>query len=291
MLFDSGNNLVGTTTTDASGHYLFSGLCPGTYTVQVNGSTVPPGMIPSPCNVGLNTAVDSNCSPAVTTLANNNSTDLTLDFGFTTPCITPVSSIASNFNGTSIPAGSTVWFNSIVKLGNTPLTNATATFQNAKITYVVGATTFVVPLPNSVITFSTSAAVSTTVFDTGTNSWHTTVPVGFNGNIFLDGIGLFLPTGLPGGIKNVTWSGDFTSTTPGNNFQWKWAAAVYSKFTADNTLVGVKPIDNPTGSLYPNSDHAGTPENFKSFVIGGAMGGGGSNFTGSYSGTKTATCQ
>jgi hypothetical protein len=38
-----------------------------------------------------------------------------------------------------------------------------------------------------------------------------------------------------------------------------------------------------------NSDHAGTPENFKPFVIGGARGGGGSNYTGLYSGTGKVT--
>jgi len=45
--------------------------------------------------------------------------------------------------------------------------------------------------------------------------------------------------------------------------------------------------------MYQNSDHAGTPEGvdpsttlpFKAFVTGGARGGGGSNWTGSWSGT------
>jgi hypothetical protein len=33
------------------------------------------------------------------------------------------------------------------------------------------------------------------------------------------------------------------------------------------------------------------PENYKKFVVGGARGGGGSNFTGSYSGTASMPCQ
>jgi hypothetical protein len=52
----------------------------------------------------------------------------------------------------------------------------------------------------------------------------------------------------------------------------------------------VKPIDGDKQNPCANSDHAGTPERFLEFVIGGAMGGGGSNFTGSYSGTKTVGC-
>ena len=38
-----------------------------------------------------------------------------------------------------------------------------------------------------------------------------------------------------------------------------------------------------------NGDQAGTPENVKQYVVGGARGGGGSNFTGSYSSTRTCS--
>ncbi|MBV9144423.1 MAG: hypothetical protein JO065_00810, partial [Acidobacteria bacterium] len=36
---------------------------------------------------------------------------------------------------------------------------------------------------------------------------------------------------------------------------------------------------------YRNNDKAGTPENYKQYVIGGARGGGGKNYTGGYSGS------
>ena len=58
-------------------------------------------------------------------------------------------------------------------------------------------------------------------------------------------------------------------------------------FVSDYNLIGVKPVDDNHASVYQNSDHAGTPENFKMFVVGGATGGGGSNYTGGYSGTDT----
>jgi hypothetical protein len=51
----------------------------------------------------------------------------------------------------------------------------------------------------------------------------------------------------------------------------------------------VKPVDDNKASAYKNSDHAGTPESFKAFVTGGARGGGGSNYTGSWSGTDGVT--
>jgi len=70
---------------------------------------------------------------------------------------------------------------------------------------------------------------------------------------------------------------------------WQWAAAAYKQFNTDLGALGVKPTDDPHGSSFQNSDHAGTPENYKQFVVGGARGGGGSNFTGSYSATKFVT--
>jgi hypothetical protein len=66
---------------------------------------------------------------------------------------------------------------------------------------------------------------------------------------------------------------------------WQWGAAAYTSFSMAYNSLGVKPVDDNKASQYKNSDHAGTPENFKTFVVGGARGGGGSNFTGSYSGT------
>jgi hypothetical protein len=107
------------------------------------------------------------------------------------------------------------------------------------------------------------------------------------GNTFLSGLGYTVPSNIPGGLKNLTWSGTVYTDSPGVTFQWKWAAAVYNSFGSDYDLLGVKPVDDNHASTYHNSDHAGTPENFKSFVIGGATGGGGSNYTGGYSGTRT----
>ena len=82
-----------------------------------------------------------------------------------------------------------------------------------------------------------------------------------------------------------------SSDTPGVTVNWKWAAAVYTSFSTNNNGLGVKPVDDNQASAYKNSDHAGTPETFKSFVTGGARGGGGSNYTASYSATTRLQCQ
>ena len=156
----------------------------------------------------------------------------------------------------------------------------------------------VVPVPNAVITFDPAATIATTTFDTVNNVWRSTFPPsGLSGNIFYAGVAFPVPgpNGLPGGIKNVDWSGKFSTSTPGLNVSWQWHAAVYNKLTTDYNQLAVKPTDDNHKSLYQNSDHAGTPEGFdpisgrlwKSFVVGGASGGGGANYTGSGSSTIT----
>jgi hypothetical protein len=106
----------------------------------------------------------------------------------------------------------------------------------------------------------------------------------------LDAVEFQVPaSGFPGGIQPVTWQGTFGSNPPGLSVQWQWAAAVYTKFSTDYNSLGVKPVDDNQASAYKNSDHAGTPENFKAYVTGGATGGGGANYTGSYSGTASCT--
>jgi hypothetical protein len=197
------------------------------------------------------------------------------------------SSITSNFNGTPIGPGDFIWFNSVLKvqgLGSDPVTVG----FTGSISFTVDGTPYVVPVPSAILNFLPNVTVATTMFCNG--HWVTTVPLsGLAGNVFLDGVALQAPTpaGFPGGIHDVTWQGTFFSVTPGLKIQWQWAAAVYrmANFGDDYNALGVKPVDDNKASAYQNSDHAGTPENFRPYVVGGARGGGGSNFTGSYSGT------
>jgi hypothetical protein len=200
-------------------------------------------------------------------------------------------SITSNFNGTPIPGGDWIWFTSVLKvqgLGSSPVTIG----FTGSIQFSVNGTLYYLPVPSALVMFSPSVTLATTTFCNG--QWVTTVPLsGLAGNVFLDGFALQAPqpAGFPGGISPVTWQGMFFSLTPGISVQWQWAAAVYSNafFGTDYSQLGVKPVDDNKASVYQNSDHAGTPENFKPYVVGGARGGGGSNFTGSYSGTGAVT--
>jgi hypothetical protein len=213
-------------------------------------------------------------------------------------CTPNPTAIQSNFNGTAIPAGDLIWFSAVLKVQGLPSgQSATLFFESQDITFTANGFSYDTAsafMPTAQVTISPSATQAQTTFTNGT--WQTVTPPNTAGNIFLSGYAfsqsLFGQSGgLPGGISPVTWKGMFRNP---NNFpltvNWQWAAAVYTTFSTDNNALGVKPVDDNQASQYKNSDHAGTPENFKSSVTGGARGGGGSNYTGSLSATASVQC-
>ena len=140
------------------------------------------------------------------------------------------------------------------------------------------------------IVFSPSASCATTSFNSSTNTWTTTVPISGSDEIFLTGLALPVPLGLQSGGISPNWCGIFSASVPGIHVQWQWGAAVYTCFPPDLNMLNVKPTHQNACNVN-NGDHAGTPENpaYQQCVTGGATGGGGSNFTGSWSGTVSAS--
>jgi hypothetical protein len=277
---NSGHSVNVQQKTDATGFYDFTSLAAGTYTLQ---QTQPAsGFIAGKAAAGTQGGTAGVGIVSGITLAA--ATDGTgYNFGELASA-NGWSAVQTNFNGTAIPAGSKVWFSSVLKVNGLGSQPVTLRFSNQTISYSVNGTPFTLDAPNSVLSFS-PGATATTKFDQATNNWITTLPFQFSGNGYLGGVELSLPNGLPGGIKNVTWQGQFSSDTAGVGVNWQWAAAVYTNFSTEYNALSVKPVDDNHVSLYQNSDHAGTPEAYTSFVIGGATGGGGSNFTGSLSPT------
>jgi uncharacterized repeat protein (TIGR01451 family) len=199
------------------------------------------------------------------------------------PCSTP-SSIQSSFNGTSISTNNYIWFNANFSASGIPSTGATISFKNSKVAITSAKGNFTYPVPNGKIVFNPSATCATTTFD-GTQ-WVTTVPVSGSDEILLSALGIKAPADLK--AASVTWSGDFSADKSGISVSWKWGAAVYTTDMTKYTTLGVKPTHANT-CAYSGSDHAGTPMSVKKSVIGGARGGGGSNYTGSWSGTGKVT--
>ncbi|MFY7884764.1 MAG: SdrD B-like domain-containing protein, partial [Dolichospermum sp.] len=88
-LLNSGGTKIDSTTTNASGQYTFTGLVPGTYSVQFATSTLPAGYVISPANQGSDDAKDSDgntttgITPQVTLAAGEYNP--TLDLGINQP--------------------------------------------------------------------------------------------------------------------------------------------------------------------------------------------------------------
>ena len=195
----------------------------------------------------------------------------------------PVSN-ASNFNGTAIAPGSWIWFSSVFsEPGYSGSDNIYIT--NSTITFTANGTTYSIAVPDSDVWLASGNSVSLNEYNNA--GWFMSAPPGTSGNDFLGGASYYTAAGLPGGINPVTWSATFHSSS-GHKINWQWAAAVYTQFNGTYQSLAVKPLDDNHYAPY-NSDHAGTPENYKGYVTGGARGGGGSNYTGSYSGTVGVT--
>lgn len=97
ILRDDMGVIVAEATTNGSGRYSFTGLPDGRYFVSVDELTLPPGLLPAPCNPGLGDERDNDCSGVEVVLASGLSSELAaglaaqasaiFDFGFRAdPC-------------------------------------------------------------------------------------------------------------------------------------------------------------------------------------------------------------
>jgi RHS repeat-associated protein len=197
----------------------------------------------------------------------------------------PVYTNSSNFNGTAISAGRTIWFTSIFKITGVGNQLTHVHMRAGHITFSANGTNYDVPTPDGHITIDPARTTAVTTFDSSTQSWTTSLPTTWSGNAYLTGLAWTVPVNLPGGINPVAWSASFDADRSGLAVKWAWSAAIYTTFGTSYNTLNVKPVDDNAISAYHNSDHAGTPEAFKTNVIGGARDGGGSNYTGGLSGT------
>ena len=111
--------------------------------------------------------------------------------------------ITSNFNGTAIAAGSTVWFNSVLKVSGLGAAPVTLDVVNGEIDFTANGTAYAVAVPNATITFTPGATTAATAFNAGANTWVTNAPSKVSGNVFLAGVALPTPAGLQIGRAHV----------------------------------------------------------------------------------------
>ena len=178
-----------------------------------------------------------------------------------------------------------VWIHAHIGTPSGVSTTAVTTVNFTGVTFVLNGTTY--PLPDGLLIFNPSApATPSTTFDAtfGLHGrWITTVnPNNLSDEIFFVGNALPVDSNISGGGQATL---SFTTTSTDNNlkFDWQWSAAVYTFWPGNNQAQIL---------AYHHSDHAGTPENkqVQQSLIQGPRGGGGSNFTGSWSGTGHGAC-
>ncbi|MEO5952923.1 MAG: S8 family serine peptidase, partial [Chloroflexia bacterium] len=200
------------------------------------------------------------------------------------------SSISSGFTSTTIRANSTIWFNSVLRVNGLGSGPTTITFDNGNVQVSIMGQQYSLNVPKAEITFSPSVSIATTSYDAVNGQWVTMLPMGqANKDVFLTGSAIKTPYDIPGVATAVTFSGRFTTNRPNVTVSsWEWAASTYSTFN-ENNAIGVKPTDDGSASQWHNSDNAGTPENYKAYLVPGARGNGGTNYTGDYSPAASVT--
>ena len=202
-----------------------------------------------------------------------------------------MSSIGANFNGSTIAAGNTIWFDAALTASGLPAGQTVEiNVVNQTINFTAGGVPYSIAVPNSVIELTPGQTTASLSFDPGDGDWDVSAPTGGAGTTFMGGVGWNVPVNLPGNIQAVTWNAGFWSDTKNVTIKWQWAAAEYTSFSSDPNDLNVKPVDSNNFGIN-NKDQSGTPEAFKTFVVAGGTGGGGTNYTGNYTSTKSVVAQ
>lgn len=263
----------------------FSGTGPGPGGLSLNSST---GAITgTPQNAGTFTDVWTVSDSAGNTATATCTLTIAPPTSLPTACVLPPSGTAIggspvSWNGFTAPAGSVVWINAHLDAKNVP-TNSITTVDFTGVTLVVNTTSYA--LPNGQVVFNPAVSTPTTVVNAD-GSWTTTVNPTFNNDIFFDGQAIPVDSNLENGGHGNTGSTLSFSTNSSDStlqFQWQWGAAVYTSWPG-NANANIEPVHA--------QQQAGAPLNqaVEADLIQGPRGGGGSNFTGSWSGTGHGTC-
>jgi hypothetical protein len=271
---------------------------------------VPAGVQASPPNVG-DDASDSDGVPIdnfsvggvpignVSVVSDRAADGTASDFGFFTQqtvplaCTIPAASEVispTSWNKFNVPFGTApfAWVHAQFKPTGVPTTTS-STVQFTGVSFVLNGISY--PMPNGVVNFDPNApSTSTTTFSgtPGTSSalWTTTINPNFiSDENFFAGAAIQVDPAIAGGGKATI---RFTTQTDDSDlsFSWQWSAAVYTSWPSDWNQAMIQPY-------HGNGLHADTPKNtqVQKSLIQGPRGGGGSNFTGSWSATGHGACK
>jgi uncharacterized repeat protein (TIGR01451 family) len=252
--------------------------------------TIQPGQ-----SVTVTVSSPATTPPTACQLQNNLAAIATADGGLTardsgsltcTPCIIPGVTISNtSWNAFPIPAGTNpvVWVHAHIGTpSGIPITSTTNVLFTGVSININGT---VYPLPDGLMIFSPTGPVTpTTQYDAGLNRWVTLVNTHYLSNeMFFTGAAIPVTPEIASGAK-ATFTYTVQSSAPTLSFPWQWSAAVYTYWPSDWNLARIL--------AYHATLHAGTPQDpaVQRSLVQGPRGGGGSNFTGSWSATGNGTC-
>jgi SdrD B-like protein len=245
-LFKSGNPIA-STVTDQNGAYLFSGLCAGDYTVAVDQTTVPSGFVPTVCSNQAGVGDNSNCSPSPVNLPTDNSSDLTIDFGYVFVPITKKVSIGPSSMEGAIKITNGDWVNGGYSFKSNVTGDLTVV---AKVTITGpcsngGTDTVTVPLATMTFTNPSGAKDWLPTGDANSVlSWQGSVQVGVNSPAVCGGVGKL----------DASKGAVFTATVSANPSQP--GATVTFRFKYRDPAAKGKPNTNCLDTTDPNRNKA-----------------------------------
>ena len=263
-----------------------SGGCGGPYTFKATG--LPPGLTMSSSGTISGTPTASGTFPYTVTVTDNCGDTGTVNCSVTvapnSPCtINGVTISGTSWNSFPVPSGTSplIWVHMHINKPSGVPTTGTTTVDFTGVTLTLNGTPY--SIPDGVLIFDSSNPSTITTSFTG-GKWVTLINPNFmSDEMFFTGAAIPVTASIAAGAKaNLTYN--VASSVTGLSFQWQWSAAVYTFWPTDWNLAMIQP--------YHSNFHAGTPLNttVQKSLIQGPRGGGGSNFTGSWSATGNAAC-
>lgn len=194
----------------------------------------------------------------------------------------------TDFNSSNPPGvATTLWVNMHTKLsGELSADGDYLLFSGGSITLSsISASWTTAPIPDGKIIASSSVSTPSTYFDIPTNTWITQVPLSYSSSdIFITAGAIASSTGYTVAAgKQGQVSGNFYSNKTVSS-SWFYGNAAYQPTFTYSDIASAGVVTSIGGGV-----KAGTPTNEESNLVPGGSGGGGSNYTGSYSSTDNFT--
>lgn len=208
------------------------------------------------------------------------------------PCLLTHSAFKNFGNTTTVPTS--LWMSITTKVsGQLNAAGDYLYFKAGTITFnFINSTPLVnnLSIPNGEIIADSTVSAPITNYDAATNRWITKVPVGFasTSDIFITGAIINSSNGFvkSGGNTNSVLNGMFFCTKPFSD-QWAYQMAAYQPEFAYSNIGDAGQVVSINGTY-----RAGTPIPEIPYLVQGASGGGGNNYTGSKSSYDNYTaCQ